>query len=194
MSETRPSDERSLLDSTAGSSSANEAEEGPANDSSKEEVGTSANNITQKTCCSKCGKRSVSYACTQSACLQCCEDPECQKHVQAKEKQQWKELVLAGKTAIQMRAREKRQSRLPVGRFREPGFLYSGDTIVIWDLKSFGRNQQWKEEAIRRSRRRKAREMDDFVGTNNDTHQKYPPLRNSRKRFHQIVEEHFKRS
>lgn len=113
--------------------------------------------------CGKCQKRVASKGCVVSCCVQCCDDETCEKHLQVKEKQKWKEQVLAGTTEIQEQAREKRQRLLHKKRFREPGFKYVGDTVVIWNIYEYAQNNKWRDDAIRRSNRRKAREQDSAV-------------------------------
>lgn len=68
----------------------------------------------------------------------------------------WKENVLAGTSDLQKRAALLRKRRLSPGTFREPLFLYVGDSIVLWSLREYIKNPKWKEEAIRKSKRRTA--------------------------------------
>jgi hypothetical protein len=68
-------------------------------------------------------------------CFKCCTDISCSSHKQQRERATWKTQVLNGTTDIQLAAKEKRRKRLPKGRFKEPGFVYLGDTVVIWDIR-----------------------------------------------------------
>jgi hypothetical protein len=115
---------------------------------------------TENKKCFKCQKRMPSKGCVMACCVQCCDDETCEKHLQIKEKQRWKEQVLAGTTELQKQAREKRQLLLYKKRFREPGFKYVGDTVVIWNIYEYAQNSKWRDDAIRRSNRRKALEQD----------------------------------
>ena len=130
--------------------------------------------------CGKCSKRMAREGCTQLACLQCCDDFNgCESHRKPRAHALWKEQVLAGTTDVQSLAAAKRKMRIPAGRvFREPGFVYQGDTVVIWDLRAFARNPKWREEAIRKSIRR-----------SKVTPRHIPRLRNSRKRFRRLMTE-----
>lgn len=133
--------------------------------------------------CGKCNKRVAREGCTQLACLQCCDDETgCESHKKPRAHALRKEQVLAGTTEVQRLAAAKRSMRIPAGRFfREPGFVYQGDTVVIWDLRAYARNPKWKEEAVRKSMRRSKATRHSLVRR----------LRNSRKRFHRIMNELF---
>ncbi len=73
-----------------------------------------------------------------------------------KEQKAWKEKVLAGTTDVQKQAAQLRRNRLTPGTFREPLFQYVGDSIVLWNLRDYVKNPKWREEAIRKSKRRSA--------------------------------------
>jgi hypothetical protein len=138
----------------------------------------------------KCGKcsRFAAKECTRAYCFQCCDDEACEKHKKLREIALFKEHILAGTTDIQLLAKEKRAKLLPPGRFREPGFVYQGDTVVIWSLREYMRNPKWREDAVRKSNRRKARRSDAI--TSDDQMESFRrPIGNSRKRFRQIFEE-----
>lgn len=92
--------------------------------------------------------------------------------------------MLSGTTDINKKAQAKRASTILPGSFREPGFLYLNQTITIWNRNKFMENRKWKEDAIRRSEKRKAR----------DASSKRPVLRNSRKRFRTIMEDFYRKS
>jgi hypothetical protein len=123
--------------------------------------------------------QSLFLACIQSACLSCCSDLQCEGHREARENAQWKEAVLNGTTEIHIKAKVKRASAVLPGSFREPGFLYLHQTITLWDRNKFMKNKKWKEDAIRRSEKRRARN----VSTSN------PVVGNSRKRFRTVMED-----
>jgi hypothetical protein len=162
--------------------------------------------------CGTCQKRVASKGCVISCCVQCCDNDTCEKHLQIKEKQRWKEQVLSGTTEIQKLAREKQLLLLHKKRFREPGFKYVGDTVVIWSIYEYAQNNKWREDAIRRSNRRKAREQDSLsvpsssspsssATTATKTSQdgmKQPctikPVRSSNKRFRRIFDKLYQES
>lgn len=106
--------------------------------------------------CSKCQKRQSRRGCSQTACFTCCTAQDaCPAHKEVRDKILWKQQVLEGTTTVNRLAQERRQRKLPNKRFRETGFKYSGDTVLIWSLNEFGKNTAWKEEAIRKSERRR---------------------------------------
>jgi hypothetical protein len=59
-----------------------------------------------------------------------------------------------------------------------------GDTVIIWNLREYLDNPKWKEDALRKSSKRKARSLEE-----GDESSKFKPLANSRKRFRRIMEE-----
>jgi hypothetical protein len=134
--------------------------------------------------CSKCDKRLAREGCTQSACLLCCTDVSgCEPHSKSRAQAQWRKDVLEGATEIQRLAAQRRKLRIPEvpGKrfFRESGFVYQGDTVVIWDLHKYARNAKWRDDAIRKSlRRRKTITPADR-----------PRLRINRQRFRRIMNE-----
>ena len=118
------------------------------------------------------------------ACLVCCDDLEgCTTHQKPRAQALLKEQILAGTTATQTMAAAQRRRRIPdAGRFfKEPGFVYQGDTVVIWDLRAYAQNIKWREDAVRKSVRRQRA---------NALHQdrNRPLLRTSRKRFHRLTQ------
>lgn len=70
--------------------------------------------------------------CTQSVCLKCCDDDGCEVHKEQREQALFREEVFAGTSLLQLQAKDKRSKLVAKGRFREPGFCYMGDTVVIW--------------------------------------------------------------
>jgi hypothetical protein len=159
--------------------------------------------------CVKCGKRAARDGCTERACLVCCEDvANCDSHRRPRAQQAWREQVLAGTTQVQILAAAKRAHRLAPGRFREAGFAYQGDTVVIWDVRQFARTARWREEAVRKSvRRRRASNISSANDSSNNTAastaaknasgggtNRNPPLRNNRRRFRCMVEQWYQES
>jgi hypothetical protein len=106
--------------------------------------------------CSSCNKRRAREGCTVKGCFSCCDDTSCEVHMKIKEQKAWKEKVLAGTTDVQKQAAQLRRNRLTPGTFREPLFQYVGDSIVLWNLRDYVKNPKWREEAIRKSKRRSA--------------------------------------
>ena len=90
----------------------------------------------------------------------------------------FRDQVLQGKAPIQLALQEKRSKGVAKGRFREPGFRYMGDTVIIWSLREYLANPKWKEDALRKASKRKAR----HGGVR-------PALRNSRRRFRRIMQQ-----
>jgi hypothetical protein len=134
--------------------------------------------------CAKCEKRLAREGCTQAACLICCTDVSgCEPHNKSRAQAQWKKDVLAGQTEIQLLAAQRRKLRIPEvsGKrfFWESGFVYQGDSVVIWDLREFASNAKWRDDAIRKSLRRRK------TTTSVDR----PRLRINRRRFRRIMNE-----
>lgn len=138
--------------------------------------------------CRKCGRRPATKGCYEKLCLGCCDSDKCERHQKTKDQARLKEQILAGTTDVQLMAKAIRGKRLQPGRFREPGFKYVGDSVVIWNIREFGTNDKWKDEAIRKSYRRNARRMDAITDL--------PPkkLRINIRRFHRIVEQRYQES
>ena len=161
----------------------------PADSASPRNGSSSSNGNLMK--CVKCHKRVAREGCTQTACLNCCDDVEgCETHRKPRAQALMKEQILAGTTEVQRLAAAKRRMRIPdTGRFfREPGFVYQGDTVVIWDLRAYADHPKWRDEAVRKAmRRQKARQHHRLEGSAVVQN----PLRNSRKRFHRIVQERY---
>jgi hypothetical protein len=145
--------------------------------------------------CRKCDKRTAKEGCTQLACIQCCDDDlGCESHKKQRALALWKEQVLAGKTDVQIEAARIRKMRIQngIGKqrcfFREPGFVYQGDTVVVWDIRAYASNPKWRDDAIRKSTRRKRAELAAKIGVHeNGSTLPHRRLRNSRKRFSRIM-------
>jgi len=146
--------------------------------------------------CALCSKRFAVKECSLTACTQCCTDESCERHKRLREQALWKERVIAGTTMIQTHAREKRSKLLKPGRFREPGFVYQGDTVVIWSLREYMRNPKWRDDALRKSNRRKARATDGMATEELAKKLSSRPAdgRNRQQRFRQFMEEKYKAS
>lgn len=70
--------------------------------------------------------------------------------------------MLSGTTPLQIKVKElKRNKHIPMGRFREVDFSYLGDTVVVWDIKQYFSRPSWREDAIRKSTKRRLRQMND---------------------------------
>jgi hypothetical protein len=143
--------------------------------------------------CMQCSKRFAVKGCTQTACTQCCCDETCEKHKRLREQAEWKEQVISGTTWVQSEARMKRSKLLKHGRFREPGFVYQGDTVIIWSLRDYIRNPKWREDALRKSNRRRARTTDVMEATDL-TKILSKPRRSRRQRFHRMMESLYRKS
>jgi len=104
---------------------------------------------------------------------------ECEAHAESRVKQQYHSDLLQGNTIIARQANRDRSLALLPGAFRDSGFVYSEQTIKIWDIREFMANPRWREDAIRKSRKRTAREINMTV----------PRLKISRKRFHSLLDQ-----
>lgn len=84
---------------------------------------------------------------------------------------------------MQLRAKAKRASAILPGAFRESGFKFLNTSIEIWNRSRFMSNPKWREDAIRRADKRKARQTT-----------RTKPIRNSVKRFRVVMENLYKQS
>jgi hypothetical protein len=91
---------------------------------------------------------------------------------------------LEGTTDVQRLAAAKRQALLRKSRFRETGFQYTGDTVVVWNVGDYYDNPKWREDARRRAKRRQQQAEDGIQ----DPSQVRQSLKSSRKRFRKWVE------
>ena len=96
-----------------------------------------------------------------SCCLTCCTDTDCATHKEVREKEKWREQVLAGTTPTQLKAKEIRAKAIPKGRFKETDFNFLGDTVLVWDTHQYMDNPMWREDAIRKSKKRKLRQLNN---------------------------------
>jgi hypothetical protein len=73
--------------------------------------------------------------------------------------------VLVGTTPLQRRAQDMRSKAIPSGRFKESGFSYLGDSVVLWDLQQYMANPAWRDEAVRKSKKRLERKRNHDLGS-----------------------------
>jgi len=168
-------------------------------DSHELEDDAAAASSSATTKCRNCNKRLAREGCTQAACLNCCDDDGCEKHKKGKEQAIWKRQVLEGTTDIQVMAKRIRSRVIPKKRFREQGFAYAGDTVVIWNLREYLRNPKWREDALRKSSRRKIRsenrsDESKTSPTKVVARTKQSRLASRRRRFRRFIEERYKQS
>lgn len=121
--------------------------------------------------------------CSQLACIACCSDLQCEGHKEARDVALWKNQVLQGTTDVQKKLKAKRESAILPGSFRESGFRFMNETIMIWNRQQFMDNSKWREDAIRRADKRKARSLNTRK-----------PIRNSVKRFRDVMEDLYQKS
>jgi hypothetical protein len=127
--------------------------------------------------------------CSQESCLHCCTSTECEAHAESRARQKYHADLLLGNTEIARRAKQVRALALLPGAFRESGFVSMTQTIKIWDLREFMANPKWKEDAVRKSQKRKAREFETTT-----TSDAPPRLKNSRKRFRLLLDNWYAQS
>ncbi len=89
--------------------------------------------------------------CLNQACVKCCTSPTCQPHLEARKELKRKESLLEGTDYISRTAASKRASKVTPGMFHDANMQYFGETVVIWNVHEFWRNDKWREDAIRRS-------------------------------------------
>lgn len=138
--------------------------------------------------CSICQKRKAAEGCVSQSCLSCCTDINCALHKRSREQAAWKAQVLDRATPVQLRAAELRARRITnrKGFLKEPGFVYTGDTIMIWNVHEYLANTKWKDDAVRKCLRRQ--ERNEFQRGN------VRRLGNSRRRFQQFIEQRLQES
>jgi len=128
--------------------------------------------------CSKCRQRGR-QSCSQQACLKCCTDDDCEGHREQRESAREKDLILEGNHYINKMAAQIRAKAIPPGRCRESSIKYTSETLTIWSLKQYMANPKWRDDAVRRSKRKAGllekdrlnknlkRQMEDGRSTNN---------------------------
>ncbi|KAL9179198.1 hypothetical protein ACHAXT_008488 [Thalassiosira profunda] len=139
------------------------ARRGSATSSTDGAVGASS----QK--CSKCQKRLARRNCPHQACVQCCADPSCEPHREARAVLKREKAILEGTDWVTRTAAHKRACKVTPGMFRDPAIRYFGETVVLWNVREFLRVPKWREDAMRRARQRKGgggvAELSDAAGT-----------------------------
>jgi hypothetical protein len=107
--------------------------------------------------------------CLIGACVQCCNDPTCAPHSEAREQLKRKKAILDGTNVITELAKKKRASKVTPGLFHDTSIEYFGETAVLWNVGEFLENTKLREDAMRRCRRKTAtvqskRESENKVG------------------------------
>lgn len=126
----------------------------------------------------------LSYSgCTENACLQCCDNENCEAHAESREKAKYNDDLLKRNTDIARKAKRQRSLALRPGSFKEVGFSFTEQSIKIWDIHEFMSNQKWKDDAVRRSKKRKARQEAERSR-----------LKISRTRFHALIDDCYHKS
>ena len=62
--------------------------------------------------------------------------------------------ILDGNDIITRMATQKRKCKVAKGAFHESNIQYFGETVVIWNIREFMNVTKWREDAIRRSKRK----------------------------------------
>jgi len=115
--------------------------------------------------CSRCRQRGR-LSCSQQACLKCCTDDTCEGHREQREAAIEKDLILEGKHYINNMAAQKRAKAIPPGKFRETSIKYTSETLTIWSLEQYLANPKWRDDAVRRSKRKAELLAKDRVNEN----------------------------
>eukprot|EP00980_Cylindrotheca_fusiformis_P013206 scaffold3359_cov123-Cylindrotheca_fusiformis.AAC.10 len=156
------------------------------------EEGISTKAVSVK--CASCGKKSK-RGCTKSLCLKCCSDESCQVHTEQREQALFREQVMSGTTPVQKEANAKRAKAVnkkgKTFKFRETGFSYLGDTVVVWNLSEYLDNKKWKEDALRKANKRR---QQFHYASSNLPQEKKVYKGNRRKRFRSVMEDLYKKS
>ena len=108
-------------------------------------------------------------ACSQSACLLCCTDDDCDGHRETREAAKEKDSILEGTNWINKLAAEKRALAVLPGVFHEPSFHYLDETAYLWSLNDFFANPKWRDDAIRRSKRNREWRQQTQIRTTNSS-------------------------
>ncbi|KAL7452378.1 hypothetical protein ACHAWC_004101, partial [Mediolabrus comicus] len=87
-------------------------------------------------------------------CIQCCTNPTCEPHREAREALRKNQSILDGNDIITRLATQKRKCKVAKGAFHESNIQYFGETVVIWNIREFMNVTKWREDAIRRSKRK----------------------------------------
>ena len=128
------------------------------------------------------------------SCLTCCDDENCATHLEVKEQNQYREQVLAGTTPTQLMAKDKRSKAIPAGRSREPGFSYLGDSVMVWDLYQYMANPAWREDALRKTKKRKTRQLNHELSGETTSATRGRAKKCRRERFADVMEALYQKS
>ena len=85
--------------------------------------------------------------------MKCCNDPTCEPHREARAELSKKQAILDGTDYITRTANAKRASKVAPGSFYDTNISYFGETVVIWNVHDFMKNDKWRDDAIRKSAR-----------------------------------------
>ena len=85
--------------------------------------------------------------------MKCCNDPTCEPHREARAELSKKQAILDGTDYITRTANAKRASKVSPGSFYDTNISYFGETVVIWNVHDFMKNEKWRDDAIRKSAR-----------------------------------------
>ena len=85
--------------------------------------------------------------------MKCCNDPTCEPHREARAELSKKQAILDGTDYITRTANAKRASKVSPGSFYDTNISYFGETVVIWNVHDFMKNDKWRDDAIRKSAR-----------------------------------------
>mmetsp|Transcript_19480 Transcript_19480/g.45313 ORF Transcript_19480/g.45313 Transcript_19480/m.45313 type:complete len:106 (-) Transcript_19480:66-383(-) len=85
-------------------------------------------------------------------------------------------------------AAAKRKTEVLPGAFHEPNFIYLRQTIQIWNIREYMKNPKWREDAIRRSEKRKA------LSDNDENLRKKRKIKSGRRRFRNFMNEWYRKS
>ena len=85
--------------------------------------------------------------------MKCCNDPTCEPHREARAELSRKQAILDGTDYITRTANAKRASKVSPGSFYDTNISYFGETVVIWNVHDFMKNDKWRDDAIRKSAR-----------------------------------------
>ena len=95
----------------------------------------------------------LKIACSQQACLKCCADESCSGHYEQRQYQIQKDLILNSQHPINLEAKKIRELKTQAGAFHEPALKYMNESLLIWSFDEYMKNQKWRDDSIRKSRR-----------------------------------------
>ncbi len=167
----------------------------------------------------------ISTACTQQACIKCCTDANCIGHREQRAKEHEKQLILQQSHPLQLQAQKLRanlinsyngsssgstnndedndntknrpqtQTQTVTKLFKEDAFRYLGETLLIWDVRTYMnlKNGKYREDAVRKSRRyvESAMYQSLIVGGGGRRKQfdlERPPLEGRKRRFQRVMD------